>query len=100
MIKRFTGARTLALGTACAALMIFATTASHAQEKKFIVQGGAPVPYTGFLSIYVGQQGGFFKEEGLEVEMRYASGAPQGTQITAANQADVGVVTVEPTING
>ena len=58
------------------------------------------MPYTGFLSVYVGQQAGFFKQEGLDVEMRYASGAPQGTQITAANQADVAVVTVEPTING
>src|SRR4051812_13304260 len=99
-MKKRLGARTLALGAVCAALTIFALTAAQAQEKKIIVQGGAPVPYTGFLSVYVGQQGGFFKEEGLEVEMRYASGAPQGTQITAANQADVGVVTVEPTING
>ena len=73
---------------------------AQAQDKKFIAQGGAPVPYTGFLSVYVGQQAGFFKQEGLDVEMRYASGAPQGTQITAANQADVAVVTVEPTING
>ncbi|MCG4720318.1 ABC transporter substrate-binding protein, partial [Bacteroides intestinalis] len=56
---------------------------AQAQDKKFIAQGGAPVPYTGFLSVYVGQQAGFFKQEGLDVEMRYASGAPQGTQITA-----------------
>jgi NitT/TauT family transport system substrate-binding protein len=100
MRKRFTGATALAFGTACAALIFSAISAAQAQEKKMIVQGGAPVPYTGFLSVYVGQQGGFFKEEGLDVEMRYASGAPQATQITAANQADVAVVTVEPTING
>src|SRR5262249_26556408 len=75
-------------------------SAAFAQEKKLVVQGGAPVPYTGFLSVYVAQQGGFFKDEGIEVEIRYASGAPQATQITAANQADVAVVTVEPSING
>lgn len=79
---------------------LLALAPANAQDKKFIVQGGAPVPYTGFLSIYVGQQGGFFKEEGLDVEIRYASGAPQGTQIAAANQADVAAVTVEPSING
>ena len=72
----------------------------QAQEKKLGVQAGAPVPYTAFLAVYVGQQGGFFKEEGLEAEMRYSSGAPQATQATAANQADVAIVTVEPSING
>jgi len=85
------------LGAATGAALL--ATPGVAQEK-LVVQGGAPVPYTGFLSIYVGQEGGFFKEEGLDVEIRYASGAPQGTQITAANQADVAAVTVEPSING
>lgn len=84
----------------CCAVAIGACSPAQAQEKKFVVQGGAPVPYTGFLSAYVGQQAGFFKEEGLDVEVRYASGAPQGTQIAAANQADVAIVTVEPSING
>ena len=82
------------------AIVSLCAIGAQAQEKKFIAQGGAPVPYTGFLSIYVGQQAGLFKQEGLDVEMRYASGAPQATQITAANQADVAIVTVEPTING
>lgn len=82
------------------AIVSLCAIGAQAQEKKFVAQGGAPVPYTGFLSIYVGQQAGLFKQEGLDVEMRYASGAPQATQITAANQADVAIVTVEPTING
>lgn len=82
------------------AIVSLCAIGAQAQEKKFIAQGGAPVPYTGFLSIYVGQQAGLFKQEGLDVEMRYASGAPQATQITAANQADAAIVTVEPTING
>ncbi len=84
----------------CAIGLSLALGSAQAQEKKFIAQGGAPVPYTGFLPLYVGQQAGFFKEEGLDVEVRYASGAPQGTQVTAANQADAAVVTVEPSING
>lgn len=86
----------------CCAVAVgaWSTSQAQAQERKFVAQGGAPVPYTGFLALYVGQQAGFFKEEGLDVEVRYASGAPQGTQIAAANQADVAVVTVEPSING
>lgn len=84
----------------CAIGIMLTLGPAQAQEKKFIVQGGASVPYIGFLPLYVGQQAGLFKEEGLEVEVRYSSGAPQGTQVTAANQADAAVVTVEPSING
>ncbi|HKU97730.1 MAG TPA: ABC transporter substrate-binding protein [Vineibacter sp.] len=73
---------------------------AHAQLKKFAVQGGAPVPYIAFAPIYIGQQAGFFKEDGLDVEIRYSSGAPQATQLAAAGQADVAMITVEPSING
>ena len=74
--------------------------AADAGLKKFIAQGGAPVPYIAFAPIYVAQQAGFFKDEGLDVELRYASGAAQATQIAAAGQADIASVTVEPAING
>ena len=77
-----------------------AADAADVQLKSFIVQGGAPVPYIAFAPIYVGQQAGFFKQEGLEVELHYASGAAQATQIAAAGQADIASVTVEPAING
>lgn len=101
MVKGISIRATLAISGAVGVVLFGSIMpGAQAQEKKLIVQGGAPVPYTGFLAAYVGQEGGFFKEEGLNVEMRYASGAPQGTQITAANQADVAIVTVEPAING
>lgn len=73
---------------------------ARAQDKRFVLQAGAPVPFIGLLPAYVAQGAGFFKQEGLDVELRYASGAPQATQIAAANQADVAFVTVEPSING
>ncbi|MBN9593838.1 MAG: ABC transporter substrate-binding protein [Afipia sp.] len=88
--------RLIAIGTIIGASVQIA----HAEEKAFIMQAGAPVPYTGFLAVYVGQQAGFFKQEGLNVEVRYASGGPQATQIVAANQADASLATVEPVING
>jgi NitT/TauT family transport system substrate-binding protein len=79
---------------------IAAAQPADAQLRKFAVQGGAPVPYIAFAPVYVGQQAGFFKEEGLDVEIRYASGAAQATQLAAAGQADVAMITVEPSING
>lgn len=71
-----------------------------AQAKKFAVQAGAPVPYIAFIQLYVGQQSGIFAEEGLDVEVRYSSGAPQATQVMAAGQADAAFATIEPTVNG
>jgi NitT/TauT family transport system substrate-binding protein len=87
---------------AAASILLFAglSGASAQQLKKYIAQGGAPVPYIAFIPIYVAQQAGFFKQEGLDVEMRYASGAAQATQIAAAGQADSANVTIEPTIIG
>lgn len=95
---RRAAARLLALPVA--ALALAAAPPADAQLRKFSVQGGAPVPYIAFAPIYVGQQAGFFKEEGLEVDIRYASGAAQATQLAAAGQADVAMITVEPSING
>lgn len=83
--------------------ILAAMTASRASAqdlKKYVAQGGAPVPYIAFIAVYVGQQTGFFKEEGLDVELRYASGAAQATQIAAAGQADSANVTIEPAIAG
>ena len=73
---------------------------ASAQAKKFTVQAGAPVPYIAFIQLYVAQQTGYFKQEGLDVEVRYSSGAPQATQVMAAGQADAALATIEPTING
>jgi len=98
------GSRTFRHFVAAGAMLAFGLScgapAGAAELKKYIAQGGAPVPYIAFIAIYVAQQAGFFKEEGLEVELRYASGAAQATQIAAAGQADSANITVEPSING
>lgn len=96
MRKRMVG-RFIAIGAVIIGALV---QPAKSEEKSFIMQAGAPVPYTGFLAVYVGQQAGFFKDEGLNVEVRYASGGPQATQIVAANQADASLATVEPIING
>jgi NitT/TauT family transport system substrate-binding protein len=94
--KKGLGLAAFAMAAAC---LVPAGQAS-AQGKKFTVQAGAPVPYIAFIQLYVGQQAGFFKQEGLDIEVRYSSGAPQATQVMAAGQADAAFATIEPTVNG
>lgn len=93
--------RTVRALAAASVLAAAALAPAAAQDlKKYVAQGGAPVPYIAFIAVYVAQQAGFFKEEGLDVELRYASGAAQATQIAAAGQADSANVTIEPAIAG
>ncbi len=73
---------------------------AEAQSQKLAVQIGVPVPNIVAIQLYVAEQVGFFREEGLEVTVRYSTGAPQATQLVAAGQADVALATVEPLISG
>jgi NitT/TauT family transport system substrate-binding protein len=69
-------------------------------QTKLIEQAGYPVPDLSNILNLVSEQAGFFKEEGLQVEVRFSTGGPQATQITASGGADVGQVTQEPAIEG
>lgn len=71
-----------------------------AQQQQLSVQVGVPVPNIVAIQLYVGQQTGFFRDEKLEVAVRYSTGAPQATQLVGAGQADVALATVEPLISG
>lgn len=64
------------------------------------VQGGAPVPYLGFLPAYVAEHAGFFKEEGLRVRVNYAANAGMAAQLVAAGNGDLAVNTFEPIAQG
>lgn len=88
------------LVSAGALLGMSMSLAAASELKKFVAQIGAPVPAINNISMYVAQQAGFFKEEGLDVEFRYSQGAAQATQIAAAEQADGAFVTFEPAILG
>jgi NitT/TauT family transport system substrate-binding protein len=69
-------------------------------QTKLVLQAGYPVPDLSNLTNLVAEQVGFFKEEGLQVEVRFSTGGPQATQITASGSADIGQVTQEPPIEG
>ena len=76
-------------------------TARPAQaQTKLIEQAGYPAPDLSNILNLIAEQVGFFKEEGLQVEVRFSTGGPQATQITASGGADIGQVTQEPAIEG
>lgn len=68
--------------------------------QKMTVQGGAPVPYLGFLPAYVAEHAGFFKEEDLEVQINYAANAGMAAQLVAAGNGDLAINTFEPIAQG
>lgn len=84
-----------------AAMGLLASGASTwAQTQKLSVHVGNPAPSVVSLQMYVAQQAGFFAEDGVEVDIRYSSGAPQALQLVAAGQADIALGTIEPLISG
>ena len=84
---------------AAAVLGLTGTYSAQAVEK-IIVQNGSPVPAAAYLDFYVAQKAGFFKDEGLDMEMRYSRGTPQATQITASGGADAAMVAIEGYLYG
>ncbi len=84
---------------AVAATFFFAAGAQAQGLTKMVFLEGSP-PSTASVNIYVADQAGFFKEEGLEVEINYAANGSVATQAVANNNADVGDVTFEPFLIG
>jgi len=94
------------LGRAVAALsiaalgLLLAVGDAHARSKSLIIQLGSQVPSVSALQFYVAEKAGFFADEDLDLEVRYTANAPTATQIVAAGNADVGLMTNEPIILG
>ena len=92
--------KTMKTSLATAILLSGVMGASAQAADTLVVQGGAPVPYLGFLPIYVAEQAGFFKEEGLEVKVNYAANAGLATQLVVAGNGDMTISTFEPIAQG
>jgi NitT/TauT family transport system substrate-binding protein len=69
-------------------------------QTKLVVQAGNPVPNIGYSDLYVAIGAGFFKDEGLEIEIRHSTAASQAAQIVASGGADLGRLTFEPLFLG
>ena len=85
---------------AAAAIVLLTSTSLAQALEKIVIQNGSPVPAAAYVDYYVAQEAGFFAEEGLDVSVRYAQGAPQAAQITASGGADVGQFAFEPYLYG
>jgi NitT/TauT family transport system substrate-binding protein len=97
-MRKVTGWKIGAVGLA---LVAGATLTSAAEaQTKLVLQAGFPTPDLSNILNLIAEQAGFFKEEGLQVDVRFSTGGPLATQITAAGGADVGQVTQEPVIEG
>lgn len=69
-------------------------------EKKIVLQGASPAPNLGYIPMYVAQEVGFFKQEGLDVGFLYSQGGFLAIQLVAAGKADITSNTVEPLMLG
>ena len=83
-----------------AALVGVAAPANATALQKLTVQTGSAAPSLYFIPVYVAEAAGFFKQEGLEVEVRYTRGAPVAAQIVVAGQADAGSFSFDPIVLG
>lgn len=71
-----------------------------AEAQQIVVQSGAPSPNITDLPVYIGQEAGFFADEGLEVEVQYGEGGSLAAQLVSNQQADIATNTFEPVIAG
>jgi NitT/TauT family transport system substrate-binding protein len=90
--------RELLAGTIAAAA--FGPAQVFAAGSKIVVQGGSPSANTGYVHLYAALQLGYFKQEGLDVEIRFSRGAPLAAQIVSSGGANFGNFTYEPLILG
>jgi NitT/TauT family transport system substrate-binding protein len=87
-------------GTIVVALWLLSGAPVEGAERKIILQGASPAPNLGYASMYVAQEVGFFKQEGLTVGFEYSQGGFLAIQLTASGKADITSNTVEPLILG
>lgn len=80
--------------------LLLGSRGAYAQTQNIILQVGSQVPSLSALPFYVADKAGFFEDDKLSVEIRYTANAPTATQIVAAGNADVGMMTNEPIIMG
>jgi NitT/TauT family transport system substrate-binding protein len=72
---------------------------AHAQTK-LTMQAATSAPGIGTTDFYVADKAGFLKEEGLQIEVRYATNASQAAQIVASGGADFGRFAFDPVLQG
>jgi NitT/TauT family transport system substrate-binding protein len=75
-------------------------TPARAAERKLVIQAGSPAPNQLYAPVFVAQEMGYLKAEGLDVAIQYSAGSFLAAQLAAAGKADVGNVSFEPVATG
>lgn len=96
-----------AIGAVVACLVcagMVATTAAAGSKKvattTLSLAGGEPTPNIGYVTFYVAQEQGYFKQQHVKIAIDYTTGAPQAAQLVSAGKADLGDIGYEPVIAG
>lgn len=70
------------------------------ERKDVTVQGASPAPNIGYLPLYVAQKLGYFRDEGLNVQINYSHGDSAPLQALGSGQAQIMSGTPEALIRG
>jgi NitT/TauT family transport system substrate-binding protein len=97
MAKKFTRREVLVAGTALAAFPGFAVAQALEKKKVTIAVGGKNLLY--YLPLTIAEQKGFFKDEGLDVEIVDFAGGARALQAVVGGSADVVSGAFEHTLN-
>ncbi len=94
--------RSSRLAALCAGAFALGASAlpALAQVGEIRVVAGGPTPSSSSLTYYIANAAGFFKQDGLETSINYATNASAATQIISAGNGDISLMTFEPTILG
>jgi NitT/TauT family transport system substrate-binding protein len=88
------------LATLCAVVALIVLSSATRADTKLVVQLGITAPSLSTIDLYIADKAGYFKDEALDVELRYSPNASQGAQIVASGGADIGLISFEPLLFG
>jgi NitT/TauT family transport system substrate-binding protein len=99
-MKGLTVLKRLAAGALLLGAGALATAPAAMAETHLTMQAGSSAPSAVYIPVYIAQQAGFFKQEGLDVQMRYGNGGPLAAQLAANGDADIAHIVFDPIILG
>jgi NitT/TauT family transport system substrate-binding protein len=100
MMGTMTALGRLAAGALMLGAGLFGLGAPASAETALTMQAGSSAPSAVYIPVYIAQKVGFFKEEGLDVTMRYGNGGPLAAQLVANGDADIAHIVYDPVILG
>jgi NitT/TauT family transport system substrate-binding protein len=98
--EKVTRRQSLGLLAASGFIAIGGPAAVAQTRTKLIMQVATSAPGIGSTDFYVANRAGFLGDEGLDIEIRYATSASQAAQLVASGGADFGRFAFDPALLG